>query len=321
MSRFGLLRVLQARGKLTTQDLGRKGWLHLGLCESGAADELAFLWANHLLGNACDAPALEITLGQVSLEFTLATTAVLTGAEVAGQLNDAPVTSGQSFRVAAGDVLRLSIPRQGVVNYLSVQGGFCITKVCGSASICEREKIGPFDGAPLNAGDCVGYRAPAEHTPLRRRAERWCMNHSGENIPLLVPIVESVAAAPALHNLLNQRFRVSTETNRMGCRLQGDALNVDALAYQHRASAGVPYGAIQLPPDGQPIVLLKDRQTMGGYPIIACLSRWGAGRLAQCRPGEAVTFCAISIAQARQQWRDWYGFFSNSASARCAKYH
>ena len=307
MSGFGLLQILKASGKITTQDLGRKGWLHLGICESGAADETAFLWANYLVGNVSNrlvnSTTLEITLGQVSLIFTAATTAALTGANTPAYLNDKPIACWQSFRVAAGDVLRLSLPKSGLVNYLAVQNGFKVQPVCGSTSICEREGLGPFDGRQLQAKQCIGYPVPTQTWPTRCVPARYIPEYHGHNIPFMP--AEKVAANECFSGAY---FTVTSATNRMGCRLKGQPIEWPGGGTQC-VSQGMPYGAIQLPPDGQPIVLLKDRQTMGGYPLLGCLSRLGCGRLAQCRPGERVSLAVISRMQAIEQLRERNAFF------------
>ena len=309
MSRFGLVQILKASGKITTQDLGRKGWSHLGICESGAADEMAYLWANHLVGNTLKNPeacaALEITLGQVALAFTAPTLAAITGANVEAFLNDKPLPNWQSFRVGAGDVLRLSLPKAGLINYLAVQGGFNVRRVCGSASVCERESIGPFNGRALQVTQCIGYRESQSSIPLRLVRKDYIPRHNGQDIPF----IPRADASFKRDSMLAQIFTVSPATNRMGCRLTGNPITMAGKQTDQCISAGMPYGAVQLPPDGQPIVLLKDRQTMGGYPLLGCLSRLGGGRLAQCRPGEAVNFTVISREQALRQLRERYVFF------------
>ncbi|BCD97658.1 biotin-dependent carboxyltransferase family protein [Marinagarivorans cellulosilyticus] len=308
MSGFGLLQILKASGKITTQDLGRKGWLHLGICESGAADEMAFLWANFLVGNVANRLAnsttLEITLGQVSLIFTAATTAALTGASTPAFLNDKPIPCWQSFRVAAGDVLRLSLPKFGLINYLAVQNGFKVQRVCGSTSICEREGLGPFNGRQLQVKQCIGYSVPNQTNPIRSVPAHYIPEYHGQNIPFMP--AEKVAVSKCLSGAY---FTVTPATNRMGCRLEGQAIEWVGEGGTQCVSQGMPYGAIQLPPDGQPIALLKDRQTMGGYLLLGCLSRFGGGRLAQCRPGERVSFVAISRMQAIEQLRQRNVFF------------
>ena len=309
MSRFGLVQILKASGKITTQDLGRKGWSHLGICESGAADEMAYLWANYLVGNALKTPdtctALEITLGQVMLAFTAPTTAAITGANVKAFLNDNPLPNWQSFRVAAGDVLRLSLPKEGLINYLAVQGGFNVRRVCGSASICERENIGPFNGQALQVAQCIGYRESQSTLPLRLVLADYIPRYNGQDIPF----IPGQSTPFNSDSMLAQTFTVSPATNRMGCRLTGSPIVMAGNKTDQCISAGMPYGAVQLPPDGQPIVLLKDRQTMGGYPLLGCLSRIGCARLAQCRPGDAVNFTAVSREQALRQLRERYAFF------------
>lgn len=306
--KYGLLHLLSVKGKTTVQDTGRVGWQHLGICESGAADELAFYWANKLLNNPIHAPALEVTLGQWHGCFTASTHAVLTGANTPAWLNGQPLKIGQTFRVQAGDDLRLGLPHQGVLNYLAVAGGWQVKAMCGSASQCEREGLGPFAGQPLQAGQYLGFiTCKPRYTVVLATA---AMAHYPRQQSLYVVIQPEYLAVLHQQGFFTQAYTLTAQCNRMGYRLLGQPIALPQCSF---ASAGVPFGAVQLPPGGQPIVLLKDRQTMGGYPVVACLSRLSAFALAQMRPGESVTFKPIDLTVAQARLAAFYHLFDAPA--------
>lgn len=317
-NKLGLLKITKAQGRLTLQDLGRVGWQSLGICQSGAADEHAFAWGNKLLGDGPNTAALEITLGQFSCEFTADTQIAITGAKAKVFINTQEVNLWRTHTIKAGDVLQLKMPVEGLLNYLCVKGGFVVRPVCNSLSQCEREGLGPFEGQPLVAGQYLGFtqhntstlwneflvsqvdvtrqvttdnRAvkpayiPNYNTPLELIFFSNSGNHS-EHYRHAVAILKSTV------------FTVSTASNRMGYRLMeqseaGELAADAALLGDKTISAGTALGCVQLPPNGEPIVLLKDRQTMGGYPMLGCISHLSAFKLAQRRPGQQVTFKVV----------------------------
>lgn len=310
VKRFGLLQFLRINGKVTLQDLGRRGWQHLGITESGAADEVAYLWANRLLGNRPHCAALEITLGQCTLAFTASTTVTITGAPTPLWLNGKPIPLWHTFNVKAGDVLRLGLPHQGLLNYVAVAGGFLAKPVCGSLSICERESLGPNQGRPFERGECVGFQLPPQYLIAQRflspaNLPAQYLPHAYKNgLELDVILTADIALQRQTEQLLETVYTVSTLSNRMAYRLIGNPLT--AVQQTARPSTGTALGMVQLPSNGEPIVLLKDRQTMGGYPVLGCLTYLSCSVLAQCRPGQPITFKAIELATAQQATLAFY---------------
>lgn len=299
MSDFALMHVLKARGRVLVQDYGREGWQHLGISQSGAADEFAFNAANQLLFNPAGSASLEICLGNCEFVFNSPAVIAITGAKAPIFINDQAMRPWSRFAVAAGDVLRIGFASVGLLIYVAIAGGFQVKKACASASQCEREQLGPNGGKPYQTGDMLAYRpsnqwlfAGEQKVLASAPSAWWPATHIPQyNRSPAVLQATLFAEYSELHELLlNNSYAITERANRMAYRLSGPQIKLPPDAY-HCQSAGVPFGAIQLPPDGQPIILLKDRQTMGGYPIIGCIDEQSAWRLSQLRPGQTVGFC------------------------------
>jgi biotin-dependent carboxylase-like uncharacterized protein len=298
------LRV-RASGPLTTvQDLGRIGYARYGVSASGAADADALRMGNLLLGNADGAAALELTLGGGEFEALAPCAVVVTGADCAISRNGSEVASRTVLSLAAGDELSIGTPRQGVRCYLCVLGGVCVAPVLGSRATDVRAGFGGFDGRALRAGDVlwrgatgqagepgIGRTAPAD--PLRTQA-----------VPD-APRVRIVAgpqakeAAADLEALRDGAFIVSPRSDRVGVRLQADNTSATRhLTGGETISEGVPRGAVQVPPNGERIILLAEHQTTGGYRVPAVVASADLWRVAQLRPGDSVYFTLASVEDA-----------------------
>ncbi|UZJ43300.1 biotin-dependent carboxyltransferase family protein [Marinimicrobium sp. C6131] len=281
-------------GMLTLlQDLGRFGYQHLGLTPGGAADERAFLWANKLLDNSPNSPALEITLGGLILEVQKSTRIALTGADLQASCNGVALANWQTHSVEVGDRLQFGFPRSGVRAYLAVAGGFVISPTFGSVATVVREQMGGIDGRgrPLQEGDCLPCAA-GERRMLRRVPPRFIPDYTK---PLTVRVLEDQQRTlfddAEMNRFYASEYRVSTHSDRMGVRLAGPTLHPTVGGI---VSEGIPFGAIQVPPSGQPIILLKDRQTIGGYPKLGTAHPLDAFALAQRQPGQPVRFTPAS---------------------------
>ncbi len=261
------------------QDLGRFGWAHFGISASGAADALALRAGNLLVGNAENAAALEMTLIGGAFEFEAAAVIALTGSDFGAGL-----PHWTAVEIPAGHVVRCGPTRSGARCYMAVRGGIAVPKVMGSASVHVMTGVG---GRPLRAGDTL----PIGDAAVRRaRGPLEPLTSAG---PVRVtPGPQSDAFASELYAA---PYTVSEESNRMGLRLRGLAIPSPAGSM---LSEGVPLGAIQVPPDGQPIVLFVEHQTTGGYPKPANVISADFWRLGQLRPRDQVTFECITIDQA-----------------------
>jgi len=289
------------------QDLGRFGYGHLGLTSGGAADEHAFLWANRLLGNAPNSAAVEVCFGGLQLQAQVSTRIALTGADLQVRLNDEPLTPWQTFRVRPGDRLRLGYPKTGVRAYLAVKGGFQVEPVLGSVATVMREHLGGLDGqgCVLKTGDLLPCAGAGEE-PSLRVPWRFIPDYQA---PLELRVIEGQQSALFSESdwktLYSSVYRISSQSDRMGVRLSGEPLrpNVGGII-----SEGIGFGAVQVPPDGQPIVLLKDRQTIGGYPKLGTLFPLDAFALAQRQPHTPVRFAPMALTDAEQKMQEFYRF-------------
>jgi antagonist of KipI len=276
-------------GLLTTvQDLGRFGWAHFGISASGAADPFAFRAANLLVGNAENAPALEMTL--TGGEFTFDRHAIVA---VAGSDFTSPIPLWQPVEIAAGQNLRFGAARDGARCYLAVRGGLDVPLTMGSVSVHVMTGVG---GRPLRKGDVLAIGDAAVRRP----------RPPARGIPACsFPAFLRVTQGPQAHlfddELYTGEYTVSEESNRMGIRLQGRAL---AAPSGGMLSEGVALGAIQVPPDGQPIVLFVEHQTSGGYPKPANVISADFRQLGQVRPRDRVRFERITMEGAVELLRD-----------------
>jgi 5-oxoprolinase (ATP-hydrolysing) subunit C len=275
--RLGVIEVIEP-GPLTSvqEPFGRDGWRHLGVPAGGAADRWNARLANRLVGNEDRDALLEITLGGAAMRLDEPTVVALTGG-LSGSIDGVPLEL-EGRRIRAGATLRVE-PGWGARGYLAVAGGIAVEPVLGSASTDLRTGFGGLDGRALRAGDrlevgqFVGRPARAPAVP-----------GGGP-----VRIMAGPYGAP-LDALVATAWTVGAEADRTGVRLDGARLG-DA---GEIPSMGLPLGAIQVPPDGRPIVMLADRPVTGGYPVVACVIGADMGRVAQLRTGDAVRFASVS---------------------------
>ncbi|MCE9684128.1 biotin-dependent carboxyltransferase family protein [Halomonas alkalisoli] len=309
------MRVIQAGPLAMIEDGGRVGVRHLGVTQSGAADWVSLYWANWLLGNAPDSAALEIVVGGgLTLEVERATRLALVGADLDARLDDTPLVPGASFAVREGQRLVFRQPRDGLRSYLAFPGGLEAPEVLGSRSTTPRERLGGLhgDGQPLKVGDRLAWRGgPADE----RRIPTGVlppMPRPGCRLALVPGAQIAEFTGASLYAAFNADWRVDDRADRMGVRLRGPRLRC---RLGSMISEGIPLGAVQVPPDGQPIVLLNDRQTIGGYPRLGALTPLAAARLAQCLPGQEVRLVAVSRERAVADYRWVMRNFSDGGPA------
>ena len=303
-------------GLLTTvQDGGRDGLQAQGIGPGGAMDPLALRVANILVANDRNAAALEVTLTGPTLRFEQDALIAVTGASLSPAIDGAALPAGRAIFVHAGAELRFGACTSGCRGYVAFAGGIDVPVVLGSRSTNLRARFGGFEGRALRAGDRIALGNPApDANRLRERLaphdRPWAADGAGlsrevsslprpEDPVRLLPGADLPRLAPeARAALFGSTFRVSPQSDRMGYRLEGVVLSLGAGG--DATSEAVTPGTVQLPPDGNPIILLADRQTTGGYPVIGHVATVDLPAVAQRKPGDALRFAPVSLHQAQQ---------------------
>lgn len=295
--RAGRVEVVRPGGLTTLQDLGRAGWRVHGVTPGGAADRLSARVANILAGNAETAAVLEMTQTGPVLQFESEARLVFTGAQSSG------IPWNRVFTAAAGEVLDFSRLTGGVRGYLAVAGGFDAPVVMGGRGVSLRGNFGGADGSSgrgLQTGDILTWGKLAH--PGARPGD-WTAGvrteppgKGGLEVRVLPGAQADWFAAEAMANLAAGGYRVTAKSDRMGARLSGASLA--RTREDDMVSQPVAAGAVQVPPDGQPIVLLADCQTVGGYPQIAQVISADLDRLAQAKTGTMIRFVQVSLIEA-----------------------
>ncbi|KAI3594421.1 Allophanate hydrolase 2 subunit 2 [Cupriavidus sp. U2] len=300
-----MIEILRPGAQASVQDLGRTGFRRFGVGRSGAADGLALRVGNRLLGNDPNAAAIEFTLGRAALRFEADMRVALTGAECSANVDGVPVWSWHAFDVRRGETLTLPAPRGGSRTYLCVAGGIDVPLVMHSRSTDLKSSFGGFEGRVLKEGDhlpvgrpgidteqdWVGVAAPGWALPVNREGNALVIRMlAGPEYPDFEP--ESQAA------LWSSDWSITPQSNRMGLRLQGPVLARRADRSGDLLSHGVVPGVMQVPPNGQPIALMSDAQTTGGYPKIGTVIGADLWRLAQVPLGATVRFRQVTVEEA-----------------------
>jgi antagonist of KipI len=297
-----MIRVVKPGFFTTVQDRGRLGYAHLGISPAGAADALSLRIANLLLGNEENAPALEMTLTGATLEFEADAVVALSGANFDCRVATKWVSGHTAVHLSAGETLHCGSTTDGARSYLAVQGGFDVPLVMGSASTDVRGRFGGFEGRRLQKDDVLRVRKGGKSQVRRLRAEVL------EAVQRTGPLRVTKGAqhdwfSPETYaKLLASPYLVSEQSDRAGLRLQGEAVSPSETS--QLLTDGIPLGAIQVPQDGQPIVLFVDQQTTGGYPKIANVIAADLHRIGQLRPRDQVRFAGISIEEAVEALRE-----------------
>ena len=285
------LQIHKAGIASSVQDSGRVSTLSIGIPPSGAMDPTALLSGQHQLGHHHDEAAVEMAYADFTATLTDTHDVVVTGAPVQLSINQQPVKPEGVHRIEAGQTLEIKATSEGVYSYLHLSGGIMTTPQLDSRSTAPREGIGGLDGGFLKDGDML---------PLTANEKRAIASDPQLTIrnPTTVLELRFVAgfqfsdfADEAIKGLLAEEFTVTARANRMGVTLNGAQLHSGISSLYSEATC---YGAIQVPPDGNPIILLNDRQTVGGYPKPGAVISSDCLRLAQSRPGQRVRFAECS---------------------------
>ncbi|NPV69026.1 MAG: 5-oxoprolinase subunit PxpB [Firmicutes bacterium] len=308
--------VLDGGFLTTVQDYGRFGYQQFGMPPSGAMDRFSLPVANLLVGNSPDAAGLEVTYVGPRLRALRPVLVAVTGAEFEPTVNGRLVPQWESIELREGDVLEFGVPQAGCRAYIAVAGGIAVPVVMGSRSTYLRGAVGGIEGRRLASGDRIATLIP----------ETGVFAATGSSMPdRLRPrfgrewVVRAVPGPQADHftragidTLFSAAWTVTGQSDRMGMRLKGP--RVEHAGKPDIISDGIPHGAIQVPGEGQPIVMLADRQTTGGYPKIATVIGPDIDLLGQARPGDTVFFRPTTVEQAHEVLRTYSATLSAIAA-------
>ena len=302
------LEILEPGLMTTVQDRGRYGYQRFGVPVSGALDWFAMRAANTLVGNGSDAAGLEMTVLGPRVRFLAPTRIALAGADLAPSIDGEPVPMWEAVPVDMDSILSFQGARDGIRCYLAAAGGIDVPVVMGSRSTYVKGAIGGAGGRPLQAGDVVSTfpRESENDAPVHGLPEdqRPYYGHDHRVRVVLGPQDEAFTEE-GMKTFLASQYAVAIQSDRIGYRLEGPAI-------EHRAGAdivsdGTPHGAVQVPGDGQPIVLLADRGTTGGYAKIATVISADIGKLAQAMPKDTLSFEAVTVEEAQSILREQVG--------------
>lgn len=292
-----VLQVLRSDFPITVQDLGRTGYQKFGVPPSGAMDAFALRIANLLVGNPEDSAALEITLVGPELLALASWVVAVTGAEWEIFVDGVPMPTWASLFVRRGQVIRFGRRRGGARCYLAVRGGFDVPSVMGSRSTYLPGGFGGLGGRAIQPGDVL-RALPASMDPYRAGLQlpESMRPYDEASLRILPGPQADMFTREAWRRLTSEEFEVTEQADRIGYRLKGPEL-------EHRGpadiiSGGLATGCIQVPAGRQPIVLMVDRQTTGGYPVMGVVISADLHRLAQKLPGDRLRFSLVSFHEA-----------------------
>lgn len=286
------------------QDLGRPGYGRYGVPLSGAMDARSFRLGNRLLDNPEGAAALELTLVGPELEVLADGVFAYTGADLHLTVEGRSVSPGCTFRGREGNVLRFGATVEGARAYLCLAGGLDVPVVLGSRATAVTARLGGVEGRPILGGDVLSALSSAHALGQlvgRRLRTEFLEEYARDTVLRVVEGPQAQAMKKALESLVATPWQVSASLNRLGVRLQGPALPACVPGF---ATEGVSLGAVQIPPNGAPILLLADRQTTGGYPKPAVIATVDLPLAGQLRPGDTVRFALITQEQAVELLRE-----------------
>jgi antagonist of KipI len=311
------LEILEPGALTTVQDLGRTGYQRLGIPTAGAMDTFALRAANVLAGNDAGAAALEITMMGPRIRFAEGAVVAVAGADLGLRIDGREVEGWKAHMVRTRAVIDFAGRRSGARAYLAVAGGIALEPWLGSQSTYMMAQVGGLEGRALRAGD----RLPVGSSEMSLLAL------SSRTIPVenrpsygSQPVVRVILGPHSdrfteagIEAFLGGSYEISSVSNRMGYRLEGP--RIEHVRGADIISCGIPLGGIQVPGNGQPIVLMADHQTTGGYTMIATVIQADIPLVAQCLPGERLRFRAVELEEARESYRRMVGAIERVAES------
>ena len=296
----------------TIQDGGRKGFAAMGFNASGVMDVRSYHIANALVGNFTDEAVIEMTYLGGSFKFLESNYIAITGADMSPKIDGVPVEMYTTVFVKQDETLTFSAAKSGMRAYIAVRGGIDVPVIMGSRSTNLKCKLGGLDGRPLKAGDIVPCRDVYDefHKHLIHSAPKEDFGSDEITVRVLLGPQDDYFTDHGIKTFLNSTYTVTNESDRMGCKLSGEKIEykntVDII------SDGIVFGSIQIPRTGNPIIMLADRQTTGGYAKIATVISVDLPLLAQARPGTKGHFELIDRQKAerllKQEQKEFHSY-------------
>ncbi|GEM76419.1 5-oxoprolinase subunit C family protein [Vibrio sagamiensis] len=303
--------VVKRSGPLSLiQDYGRFGLAHIGITQGGPVDDYAYCWANHLLKNPINSSVIEITYGHCSFVASEDCHLAICGGDLSASIDDVPLNNWSDFLLRKNQTLEFGHTKNGLRTYLAIKGGFSVKLHLGSTATVMRESLGGIDqhGSKLKSGDVIPFQS--HHLPASKPRQVTFRYKPDYNLPLSLRIIEGYQfnsfCSDEQEKIYSKPFAISNDSNRMGYKVLGTKICPPT---NEILSEGIALGAIQVPPDGYPIILLNDHQTIGGYPKLGCIARIDLPRLAQAKPGQSIRFVKGNRKELQAAWVQWARFF------------
>lgn len=298
------IKIIEPGMFTTVQDFGMIGYQHLGFSVCGAMDKKSLAIANMLVENKEDEAGLEVTLIGPKIKFTNANVIAITGGNLNPKLNDKEIPMYKALFVKENDVLSMEYAKSGARSYISFAGGLEIEKIMGSKSTNVKCCIGGYKGRVLKRGDFIKFTSPKNYISNYLSKELKYEDKKSKEIILRVILgpQDDAFTDDGINTFLNSKYEITNAFDRMGCRLDGPKI-------EHKASAdiisdGIALGSIQVPTHGKPIIMLTDRQTIGGYTKIATVISSDIRKIAQSKPKDIIKFEKISLKESQLIYRN-----------------
>lgn len=304
--------ILDAGLLTTVQDLGRHGYQRYGVSQSGVMDVFSARIANELVGNLKEDALLEMTLKGTSIKFLQEMVIAITGAECEAYINDKKIELWRSYKVFCGDKLKIGFLKNGLRAYLSFSGGIDVPLIMGSRSTNLKANIGGFEGRKLKVGDEIKVFSKKNPILKKLKPEIIPKYEKEVEIGVILGQQEHCFSEKGKETFFTSEYTVKSESDRMGIRVSGE--KIEHIDGADIISDGITFGAIQIPGNGQPIIMMADRQTIGGYTKIGNVISVDLSKLSQAIPGDILRFKKIELEDAVSKIKEVEELINNKDS-------
>lgn len=298
----GIIEVIKPGLSTSVQDLGREGYQQFGMVVAGAVDLFALQIGNILVGNKREAAGLEVVLMGPKLRFLKDTVIAICGANLSPTIDGNPIPLWKSYIIYEGQTLSFGKPIIGAYAYIAVSGGITTPEVMGSRATYQKAAIGGLNGQFLSKGDVLPTGEPNLANSGRQLQPNLVPDYNKpRKIRVILGPDQAAFTKEGMHTFLTETYQITTQTDRMGTRLKGPKI-IHTEAADIISDAIFP-GTVQVPANGQPIILLADRQPTGGYTRIATVISEDIPRVAQSQPGTELTFEVVTLELAQKLYQ------------------